>query len=186
MSFFFGELAMVVAAAYPMFAPLYADRFRAKVRFGKPEECWPWLGAGSVAKGGRFFTREGPISAHRWLVSFLLGRRLAKGERIEHRCPEGRKDARCCNPAHLLAGLLSLPPGLEQIEFPGNKLDGTKAASILKEGKAFKQKVLAERHGVSQTLVSLLLAGKYGSLLFWCRLPSLPEGFFAGDGTERM
>lgn len=76
-------------------------RFWAKVRRGKPDECWEWIG-GSVNKNGYglFHTTEPRkmVSAHRYAWKLTHG---DAGELLVcHRCD----NVKCTNPGHLFLG----------------------------------------------------------------------------------
>lgn len=85
------------------------QRFWAKVRIGKPDECWPWQGARLPARDGRlpygtFDMGSGRAdrqctTAHR-VAWILTSGPIPDGLLVCHHCD----NPPCCNPAHLFLG----------------------------------------------------------------------------------
>ena len=74
-------------------------RFLAKVKVGRPDECWEWQGYCRAKGYGTFFPQRGkPEYAHRYAYTMLVGP-IPAGLTIDHLC----KNPRCVNPEHLEA-----------------------------------------------------------------------------------
>jgi HNH endonuclease len=81
------------------------ERFWAQVDLsGGTMSCWPWTGRTFPFGYGRFVIKGKTHSAHRWLISTLLGRSLfwtpENRETVCHKCD----NPPCCNPSHLYIG----------------------------------------------------------------------------------
>lgn len=79
------------------------ERWREKVRFAGPEECWLWQGSIDRDGYGKFQIpvdgRQVHIRAHRWAFAYFV-EPLMEGLVVMHTC-----DVRACvNPAHLRQG----------------------------------------------------------------------------------
>lgn len=77
-------------------------RFRAKVEWRGPEECWPWTGATTPKGYGHMGWREDGrrVDEYAHRVAYQLERgAIPEGLEIDHKC--GVRS--CCNPAHLEA-----------------------------------------------------------------------------------
>ena len=85
-----------------MFTPTFVDRFWAKVKKGRAQACWLWLGATQFRRGrrkvGRIRSggRGSPILlAHRVALALHTGTLDARD--VHHTCD----NPLCCNPRHL-------------------------------------------------------------------------------------
>lgn len=90
------------STALDVLAPL-ADRLRAGVDVGTPDECWEWTKARHPQGHGQLASGIRPrhiVYAHRVAWELANGRALKRGEVVRHRCD----NPPCCNPAHLLVG----------------------------------------------------------------------------------
>lgn len=76
-----------------------AKPFWGRVKRGRPDECWPWLGATVAGGYGQLRVGGKQTSAHRraWEMHH---KKKAGRWRIRHRCD----NPPCCNPAHLFRG----------------------------------------------------------------------------------
>lgn len=131
-----------------------------------PDECWPWK-TGLDAHGyGNFRFRDVDYKSHRVSLQLKLGREISSEECAMHSC-----DNRVCvNPAHLSPGTrgeniqdahrkgrMSKPP-----RNPNAKVftaDEIRAIRI-ERAQGDTQRVVAERHGCSQSIVSNICSRK--------------------------
>jgi len=74
-------------------------RFWSKVQIGKPDECWPWLGAKNNKGYGSFGYDGHVVIASRQAYIFVFGA-VAPGLDVMHSCDFPA----CCNPHHLSIG----------------------------------------------------------------------------------
>lgn len=81
----------------PAFTSQDIQRFKNKIKFGLPDECWEYKTA--TSHYGQFWFRNRNLSAHR--VAYYLHTQEDPGElQICHTCD----NPPCCNPAHLFKG----------------------------------------------------------------------------------
>lgn len=144
-------------------APL-ADRFWRDVAIAGPDECWLFTGkprAGSRLEYGlvqyakTIGRRQSRTTAHR--VAFYLhhSRWPAPGMVVRHRCDVPL----CCNPAHLEEGTQA--ENTRDACLRGRnarKLTAEDAVAIRESSETIT--VLAERYGVSDSLISMVRTGQ--------------------------
>lgn len=137
-------------------------RFWAKVKVGRPSECWPWQG-GDTAKGyGRF--RIGPklVLAHHVAWELAHGPLPATpgyhGPVVRHRCDTPA----CCNWRHLRHG--TQLENVEDMDVKGrrrgpgpHKLTVEQAAAIIADPRPHR--VIAPDYGISHTHVGAIKRG---------------------------
>jgi len=85
----------------PPLKPKYIERFWARVKKGKPDECWEWT-ASKNPKGYGWFrpgSKGCPFHAHRIAWRIANGP-VPVGLCVLHRCD----NPPCCNPHHLFLG----------------------------------------------------------------------------------
>lgn len=160
---------------------LLAARFWSKVNVRTPKSCWEWRGS---LVGGYGTFRVGPKvhKAHR--VAWMLSCDAEVGDlHVLHRCD----NPRCCNPAHLFLGTNAdnvadkVSKG-RQAKGLGHGVPGARnkqakltpdrvleAKELLANGN-ISQREVAQRFGVSQSAISLIVLGKN-----WAR----PDAFAA-------
>lgn len=77
--------------------------FWEKIRIGKPNECWPWIGQKMIGGYGLFDRRRDGIRiarrAHRIAYECTKGK-IPDGLMLRHKCD----NPPCCNPNHLIPG----------------------------------------------------------------------------------
>lgn len=150
-------------------------RFYAKVDKSGPNDCWPWK-AGRAGKGyGQFYFNGRKGYAHRFSYIAHHGP-LPRGALALHTCD----NPICVNPAHLEAGSnkknlrdmvargrrTAWPEGRKwgpsnQAPRPNQKLTREQVVDIKREHAAgVKQKTLAAKHGVDDTTISHIIAGR--------------------------
>ncbi len=152
------------------------ENFWSKVKRGKPEDCWEWMGSKTSSGYGNLSWHGHPVQAHR--VAFYLafgGLALQTSFRHEgfaktykrfvlHRCD----NRLCCNPDHLFLG--SMRTNLLDAYQKGRKRQPRSAHSNAKltpaqvqdirmryDTGAAKQVPLAKEFGVSQRAISLIV-----------------------------
>lgn len=136
----------------------------------EPGKCWEWQRAHNGQGYGTLRVAGRVVYAHRLAFS-LSGREIPAGFDVLHDCD----NPRCINPAHLSVGTRSknmadchargrsrIPAPRMRGETNGSaKLTLEAVAAIrqaLKRGEV--QRIIANRHGVSQTLVSAIKRGR--------------------------
>ena len=135
--------------------------------------CWPWRGARHRQRGSYGAVRwDGEVvAAHR--VAFMLTKRpLAVGEHVRHTCD----NPPCCNPAHLLAGSQedNWADARERSRLGRREVRFNDAEIVaIREARARGEltRTLAERYGVSRSLISLIVNRKA-----YRRVPESDEG----------
>lgn len=123
--------------------------------------CWVWGGNTNRQGYGRIFYRGKMVLLHR-LTYVLKNGAIPDGKILRHQCD----NPPCCNPQHLLTGT-RLDNALDAVE-RGRTAKGTRSGlSKLTEEQVLEirassesQKNLADRYGVSATIVSLAQRGK--------------------------
>jgi hypothetical protein len=131
----------------------FAAYFWSRVDKRGPDECWEWT-RGKLKQGyGQFHHPEMPPSgklAHRasyWLTHGGFDLSLL----VCHRCD----NPPCCNPAHLFLGTIQDNIRDRTLKLRSHSpLTVDDVTAIRASGE--KQRVLAERYGVSQPTISLI------------------------------
>lgn len=143
------------------------DRFKNKFVEGSKDECWEWRGAKYQNGYGMVSLRRGKrktFMPHRISWSFYNNQEIPAGHMICHKC-----DNRICvNPNHLYLGTGFDNNKDTVIRNRGNrkigeqcswsKLSEENVLAILKSDE--KQKLLAERYGVDQSMICQIKSGK--------------------------
>lgn len=151
-----------------------AENFWSRVSKPSADECWEWTGSrnntgyGTVAWGGNVYT------AHR-VAAWLQGMVASPARPLNSRDPthvlHSCDNRPCCNPKHFFLGSYAdnqkdaytkgrrrQPKGQKHANA---KLSDDQALSIRNEYAAGAvQTALAEKYGVSQVAVSLIVRGK--------------------------
>lgn len=73
-------------------------KFWKRVDKGKPDDCWPWLGA-YRKKYGCFYHKGERFVAPRVALELSTGKKIPKNLKVLHSCD----NPCCCNPNHLSA-----------------------------------------------------------------------------------
>lgn len=136
----------------------------------EPEECWIWQRTHNGQGYGMLRVAGRKVYAHR-LAFELSGHVIPDGFHILHECD----NPRCINPEHLSAGTRSknmadchargrsrIPAPRMKGEANGSAKLTASAVALIREALARGeiQRVIAERHDVSQTLVSAIKRGR--------------------------
>lgn len=134
-----------------------AKRFWKKVDRRGPDECWPWT-AGRHRQGYGLIGLTGMSTlAHRVAYTLVVGP-IPDGLLVRHRCD----NPPCCNPAHLELGTQT--DNMRDAAVRGRntaRLTAGDVAHIRVWARAgFKQRDIAEAYGVTQSNVSMIVAGK--------------------------
>jgi hypothetical protein len=140
------------------------DRFWSKVAIGAPDACWLWQ-AGRLSNGYGAFRLDGRMRrAHQIAYELKIGP-IPDGLIICHSC-----DVRaCCNPDHLWAGTTKENLMDREAKSRGRRLHGSdNPRAVLTEPdvhwirRAYRdgeldQRELAERFGITQSMVGMIL-----------------------------
>ncbi len=150
-------------------------RFWSKVKKLGPNDCWPWIGA-IKPEGHGSFRSEGKrsgkvITAHRYAYQIGSGIPLSELKRkkwgdlyVCHTCD----NPPCCNPKHLYLGshFTNMRDMYDRGRNVGSLGKRRYGADIIKKvmklrSEGLSQQSIADKTGVSQTVVSAMLRGKY-------------------------
>lgn len=130
------------------------QRFWAGVEKKGADECWPWLKAKVTDGYGTIALQRGvSFATHRLAYRLAFGS-IPEGMQVLHTCD----NRACCNHAHLFLGT-----NRDNIEDMLNKRRGGKlTAQQIEEIKLDqrKQRIIAQEHGINQSMVSLIKKGK--------------------------
>ena len=135
-------------------------RFWAKVKRGKPAECWPWIGK-SLSNGygiiGLGTRAQGKMVSNR-VAWILTNGEIPSGLVIRHLC----HNRLCCNPAHLMPGTLAdnVADMWKRKNGPkGNaRLSKTQVRAIRQDPRSSRQ--LAPLYGVSDAHIRSIRQGR--------------------------
>lgn len=148
----------------------YIKNFWEKVKIGKKDDCWLWIGA--IQKNGygnMTIGERSPMGAHRISYMIHFGD-IPKGLYVCHKCDVKR----CVNPNHLFLG--TNKDNLKDMREKGRSQRGTKNGgskltpkdvrkirTLLKKG--IKQAKISKMYGVAQNTISRINTGqKWGWL----------------------
>jgi hypothetical protein len=146
------------------------DRFWSKVKAGSADDCWLWQGSTSGSKNHQYgqFTLSGGLTqrllgAHVFAYELAHGWLSADGQKVCHRCD----NPPCCNPGHLFLGdhtanmRDAASKGRLSVPRPGAQSLTAEQVHEVRElvWSGALQKDVAERYGVSLTLITLLMKG---------------------------
>lgn len=160
-----------------------AQRLWSGVDVGKPDECWEWKRGRSAAGYGKIKIAGGHYRAHRVAYRLVNGP-IAANVLVMHSCD----NPPCCNPAHLFAGTPAdnmadkvakgrhrgAPTGVlnGQNTHPEHRPRGERnGMARLTRDEVYDiraeyarggimQRELGERHAVSRSAISRIIAGK--------------------------
>jgi hypothetical protein len=132
------------------------ERFWQGVDKREPNECWPWKkarvtdGYGTVA-----FWAGYPVATHRLSYEIHKGKIPPKTQ-VMHTCD----NPPCCNPTHLVLGTPrdNAIDMLKKGRNPQQKLVPDQIRNIREDKR--KHRIIAEEYKISESLVSLIKAGK--------------------------
>ena len=157
---------------FPEFTPKQRTRFLSYVDSSAgPEQCWPWQGPLQHQGYGRFIYGVGQqFLAHRLMYHFVHG--TIPKEFVCHSCD----NPKCVNPYHLFSGTpkensQDMSKKGRATKGPGTrwnyKLTEEEVRTIREEWKPIRgyNKRLAERYGVTGSMISQIVKGKAWSHL---------------------
>lgn len=144
-------------ASSTMTAKTAADRFWARLDATDETQCWEWPGVASPEGYGRVMVGGKTIPTHRFAYQLARGE-IPAGMNVCHHCD----NRRCCNPQHLFAGTQddNIADCIRKGRFVvgvrngGAKLNDDAVRAIRQDHRT--QMAIAEHHGVSQSLVSVI------------------------------
>lgn len=142
-------------------------RWFGKVKVAGADECWAWQGASKPSGYGNMRFEGAYFSAHRFSYAAFNGP-IAEGQVVRHTCD----NPACVNPNHLLVGTHKdnsadavargrARGGCRGVKNTNSKLTPDKVRAIREQlSWGDKQKVVAERFGVTQGCISSINQGK--------------------------
>ena len=120
-------------------------RFRSKIAFAGPAECWLWVGTLTKAGYGVFYLQGKTVYAHRLAWDWLRTGDYEWVQAVIHTCG----NRACVNPRHLVEG-----------RERGGKLDEDDVAKIRAIcATGISQSRVAVRFGISPSMVSRIVSG---------------------------
>lgn len=149
------------------------DRFWAKVERGADDQCWRWLGRGSVNGFGRFGIRVNrkrtiDVYAHRaaWVLTY--GRAVPAGSEVFHAVCGDRL---CVNPYHLQLGVArerlaaakargTLPAGERHHAAKLTAMEVRQLRAAKESDPAARPIDMAAAAGISRTRMAAILRGE--------------------------
>ena len=139
------------------------DRFWEKV--DKSGDCWEWTGCRHKQGYGRFHVKTGepPVFAHRLSYEMANGP-IPDGMHVLHSCD----NPSCVNPAHLSLGThrQNMSESAERGRKHSSLRDNLSEVHAMREAGATQQSI-ADRFGVSQGAISMVLNGKRLEKFIW-------------------
>ena len=144
--------------------PRDVQRFHAKYRHGRPDECWEWLQGRDSHGYGQFWVNNHNWNAHKFAFFLKTGR--LRGSYVCHTCD----NRACVNPRHLYHGSprqncqdchdrgRANPPAGERN--PQAKLTNVEVRCIRQLASHVQGTELATRFNVSRALISLIINNK--------------------------
>lgn len=144
-------------------------RFWSKVNKGKKSECWTWSGAKKPTGYGNVRRNKKYTTAHRVAWELTFGQ-IPNGMQIQHSCD----NRSCCNPSHLMLGTV-MSNYIDMVKKnrsrsnhknrkygENNHNHKLTAAAVMDIRSSYasgkiKQRDLANKHGVSQVNISVIV-----------------------------